>query len=267
MGEEQVMKTQSREKMCEFCGASFDEMLPKCPYCGNTNIKGAEAAYMDKLEEVRSDLEELAQIPVEETKKEIKKQTKLIFSVIGAILVVFFVLTVVKLISENRYGEKSTQKKQADFLWKQENLDTFDEVYEQGDDEKLMEIYYEAASEGKPVYEWGHSDYSFALAHYKDMEYVWAKIERGEPPMSVSEYAGLLSGYFFIEYYYNRMTEEEKERFSPYYEKAKADYETRWDFQGKEWEAVEKERAEHGGTISYETSEKYVEAWLKRQGK
>lgn len=84
--------------------------------------------------------------------------------------------------------------------------------------------------------------------------------------MSVSEYAGLLSGYIFIEYYYNRLTEEEKERFAPYYEKAKADYETRWDFQGKEWEAIEKERAEKG-TISYETSERYVEAWLERQGK
>ncbi len=261
-----VMKTKGREKICEFCGASFEEMLSKCPYCGNTNIKGAEAEYMEKLEEVRSDLEELAQIPVEETKKELKKQTKLIAIVMGTILVISLGVTVVEWISNNRYGEKSTSQKQSDFAWKQEHLEDFNEVYEQGDDEELMDMYYEAAAENRPVYEWDHANYSSALAHYKDMEYVWAKIERGEPPMSVSDYAGLLSGYFFIEYYYNRMNEEEKEKFAPYYEKAKADYENRWDFQGKEWRAVEKEHAEKG-TISYETSEKYVKAWLKRQGK
>lgn len=196
------MKPKNGEIACKFCGAHFDEMLPKCPYCESTNIKGAQAQYMERLEDVRSDMEGLAQIPVQETKKEIKKQTK-------------FILII----------------------------------------------------EGKPVYEWGHSDYSSALAHYKDMEYVWAKIERGEPPMSVSEYAGLIVGYSFIEYYYNRLTEEEQERFALYYETAKADYEARWDFQGKEWEAVEKGREENYGIVPYETAEKYVEVWLERQGK
>jgi len=260
------MEAQKKKKICEFCGAEFDEMLSKCPYCDSTNLKGAEAEYMDKLEDVRSDMEELAQMPAEETKKEFKKQTKFILLIIGIMLAVFLGLIGFEFLLSSGL-DKSKQEKQEEYLWKQENMSAFDEAYEQGNDEKLMEMYYEAASEGKPVYEWGHANYSSALAHYKDMEYVWAKIERGEPPMSVSEYAGLLVGYSFIEYYYDKLTDEEKEKFTPYYEKAKADYEARWDFQGEEWETLEKERIENYGIIPYETAEEYVEAWLERQGK
>ena len=78
------------------------------------------------------------------------------------------------------YGNKSQQEKQADYIWQQENKDAYEEAYEQGDDEALMEMYYEAASEGRPVHELEHSDYRSVLAHYKELEYVWAKIERGE---------------------------------------------------------------------------------------
>mgnify|MGYP002508393317 CR=1 FL=1 len=64
-----------------------------------------------------------------------------------------------------------------------------------------------------------------------------------------------------------QLTEEEKEKFAPYYEKAKTDYENRWDFQGKEWEDLEKGREENYGIVPYEAAKKYVEAWLERQGK
>ena len=260
------MEVQMKKIVCKFCGASFDEMVPKCPYCDSTSLKGAEAEYMDKLEDVRSDMEELAQIPAQETKKAFKKQTKSILLIVGIMLAVFLGLVGLELLLSKSF-DKSTQEKQADYLWQQENLNAFDEVYEKGNDEELMDMYYEAASEGEPVYEWEHADYSSVLAHYKELEYVWAKIERGEPPMSVSEYAGLLVGYSFIEYYYNRLTEEEQERLASYYQTAKADYEARWDFQGKEWEELEKQREENYGIIPYEAAEKYVEAWLERQGK
>ncbi len=260
------MEAQKKKKVCEFCGAEFDEMLPKCPYCDSTNIKGAETAYMEMLEDVRSDMEELTQMPAREAKKEWKKQTKFILLVIGIMLVMLLGLVGLELLSNSGF-DKSQQEKQEDYLWKQEKLSAFEEAYEQGNDEALMDMYYEAVVENKPVYDWEHVDYCYVLSYYKDMEYVWAKIDRGEPPMSVSEYAGLLTGYSFVEYYYNKLSEDEKERFTPYYEKAKADYEARWEFQGEEWETLEKEREENYGIIPYETAEEYVEAWLERQEK
>lgn len=263
------MKTQIKKITCECCGADFDEMLPKCPYCDSTNLKGAEAAYMEKLEDVRSDMEDLAQIPVRETKKELKKQTKLIACIIGILLIVFAILVVVELIYGGFGEDMSQQEKQEEYLWKQENYAKFDDIFEQGNDDTLLNMYYQAVSEGKPVFEWEHSDYCTTVARYKDMEYIWAKLERNENETSlgVEEYAELLNGYFVIEYYYNEFSDEERERYQPYYEIVKKDYEARWDFQGEEWEAVEKERKENYGFVSYKTGEAYVRAWLERQEK
>ena len=39
--------------ICNSCGAEFEDTLPKCPYCGSLNYKGAEAEYLGKLEGMR----------------------------------------------------------------------------------------------------------------------------------------------------------------------------------------------------------------------
>lgn len=45
--------------VCAFCGAGYEEEAIKCPYCGSTNIRGAEKDYMNKLENVRETMENL----------------------------------------------------------------------------------------------------------------------------------------------------------------------------------------------------------------
>ena len=60
--------------VCGSCSASFEEDLGKCPYCGSTNIKGAEREYMGKLEDVRKDMGELNNVPLEELQAAVKKQ-------------------------------------------------------------------------------------------------------------------------------------------------------------------------------------------------
>lgn len=62
----------AKKIICKYCGAKFDEIKSKCPYCGSTNYKGAEAEYFDKLEDVREDMEDLENVPVQETKKELR---------------------------------------------------------------------------------------------------------------------------------------------------------------------------------------------------
>lgn len=47
-------------KICRYCGASYDAGELKCPYCGNTNVAAAESAYLDDLEDMRRDLDMLA---------------------------------------------------------------------------------------------------------------------------------------------------------------------------------------------------------------
>ena len=64
--------------ICSSCGAEFDNDMAKCPYCGTMNYEGAEKEYLEKLEDVREDLDDLNEVPLEETKKEFKKQGRLI---------------------------------------------------------------------------------------------------------------------------------------------------------------------------------------------
>ena len=60
---------------CESCGAEFDDDLPKCPYCGFVNLKGAEKEYMKKLEDFREDMG-VDDVPLEELKDTFQKQGK-----------------------------------------------------------------------------------------------------------------------------------------------------------------------------------------------
>ncbi len=139
IGEEKRRKSQGREVACRFCGAHFDEMLPKCPYCDSTNIKGAEAQYMDRLEDVRSDMADLSQVPARETRKEFKKQTKFILIVVGIIVGGLLLLAGVEVIFGKPFEERD---KQADYVWQQENFPTFDELYEQERYEELAGVEF-----------------------------------------------------------------------------------------------------------------------------
>ena len=61
---------------CGNCGGSYDDELPKCPYCGSIHISGAEKEYMEKLEDVREELEELDEVPVKELHAVVKKTSR-----------------------------------------------------------------------------------------------------------------------------------------------------------------------------------------------
>lgn len=65
---------------CPACGAEYEDTLPKCPYCDLINYKGAEKEYLEKLEGVRQDMSELADVPEEAVKAELKKQGHLLFT-------------------------------------------------------------------------------------------------------------------------------------------------------------------------------------------
>ena len=69
--------TTVKKIICSSCGAEFEDTLPKCPYCGSLNYKGAEAEYLGKLESIRQDMQQLEQVPEKELKKKLKKKQKL----------------------------------------------------------------------------------------------------------------------------------------------------------------------------------------------
>lgn len=64
----------TKKIICSGCGAEYDATLPKCPYCDIINYSGAEAEYLNKLDDVREDMEELAYVPQESVKAELKSR-------------------------------------------------------------------------------------------------------------------------------------------------------------------------------------------------
>ncbi|MBQ6697103.1 MAG: hypothetical protein IJN16_10415 [Lachnospiraceae bacterium] len=259
------MNEAKKMMQCKSCGAHFDEMLPKCPYCGSMSIKGAEAEYMDKLEDIREDMEDLSAVPIQETKKELKKQTKFVFIIVGVILGLALLLVLVELI----FGYRSDKRdRQADYLWQQENFPILDELYEQKNYEELLKRYREAYKEELPIYSWEHSDFLSALELLIDFEDTLKREQTGEE-LTHWDYEDLLYTGFRVDDYETSTayTAEEKELLVPYIEMVRKDFESRWQFTEKERKMFEKEAEKNYGYISYDVVEKYVKDWMERNGK
>ncbi len=250
---------------CNFCGAWFDEKLPACPYCGSTNIKGAEAEYMDKLEDIREDMEDLGSVPLQETKKALKKQTIFVLAAIGTIIGFFICLILIEVL----FGYKEEERDpKADYLWQQENFPILDELYEQEKYEELAELFVKAYEEKQPISAWEHWEFASAIDFLLEAERILAKEHAGEE-LTKWDYHALLSLGFRINDYENDAyyTDDEQERMAPYIEMVRKDFETRWNFTEEEAEMFEKEKAKNYGMVPYEVIEEYIEDWMEGSGK
>lgn len=95
-GENPIMAdTEVKKIICSSCGAEFEDTLPKCPYCGSLNYKGAEAEYLGKLESMRQDMQQLEQVPEKELKKKLKKKQKFVIKLLIILAALAAILAVI----------------------------------------------------------------------------------------------------------------------------------------------------------------------------
>ena len=139
--------------ICSSCGAEFEDTLPKCPYCGSLNYKGAEAEYLGKLEGVRRDMQQLEQVPEKELKKKIKKKKKFVFQIMLMIAALAAILAII--VFRARYIEPRDAR--ADYLWEKENFPVLDRLYREQDFEGLTDFYEQAVIEDRVIDRWEHS--------------------------------------------------------------------------------------------------------------
>lgn len=256
---------EKKQLVCGFCGGYFQEMLAKCPYCGSTNIKGAEAEYMEKLEAVRTDMEELAVVPAQETKKAVKKVGKFIVITGGIIAVILLVIVLANYFMFKAPLEDRDPK--ADYEWEVQNFPIWDALYEQGKDMELADSYIAAVLEDAPVYHWEHYEYASAMFNFSQVEDMWERERKGYE-LDDWEHAKLLYMMFRVDEYEesSAYTVEEKERMAPYIEKVRADAETRWNFTEEEWVEV-KDAILTGsdGSANPMNAEKFMKKYLKEK--
>lgn len=135
---------------CSSCGAQIDPNLPKCPYCDTLIPVGAEAEYMEKLNDIREDMEELKEVPVEAVKKELRYQGRRIGKILLICAAVAAVIAVIFALNEKKHERDNT----ADYIWGHENFPKMNALYEEGKFEELEEFYFSALEEDRPVWNW-----------------------------------------------------------------------------------------------------------------
>ncbi|NCB93640.1 MAG: zinc ribbon domain-containing protein [Clostridia bacterium] len=200
---------------CSSCGAQLKDTDARCPYCGTINPIGAEAEYMDKLEDIREDTEHLADIPPEEYTRSLKTQShfalKIALIVVGICIFIFLLFTGIRLIGE--HSEKKQIRQEIAF--EKEYLPKLNEIYALGDDDKTLEYLNELYEmDGSTALgNWKHSTYFYYYSLYLDVLHLREMFKDGtyeEPDLRNGFFSGLTLYFdeiFYMEY--ENLTAEE----------------------------------------------------------
>lgn len=248
--------------ICNNCGKQYDENAEKCPSCGSTNPKGAERAYLDKLENVREDMERLDEAPREELERTIKNQGRLLKRVLLLMAAVVIVVTA-GIILINRLDKRDYR---AEYLWQQENYPRLDALYDAGNYEELAVLYFELLEdEDSILYEWEHYDFMQAYVSCLFVEGYLEEEKQGE--LNESTLSFLLSDEWNVKGIKLRreeFTEEEYHAMEPYIEMSEADFASRWNMSETDYAAFYRQLEQNQYFyISYDDCRKYVKRWIK----
>lgn len=248
--------------ICTSCGGEFEDNLPKCPFCGSMNLSGAEAEYMDKLDDVREDMEELEDTPIEETRKEIRKQGRFLKKTFLVIAVILVGLIVIWGIHEKLYSRYDRDAK-ADYLWQKENFPMMDQLYQERKYDELVEFLNSDAAIDKPVWEWEHYEMIETYGATKDLQYYFEREQQRD--FERQDYVSILCDELRIIgfLYYSDESDEDKEVLAAYAEPYLRDYEERWDMTQEEKDGFDSMLREYRGTYSYAECKKFVKQWYK----
>lgn len=252
----------ANKMICNSCGGIFEDNLAKCPYCGSMNISGAEAEYMNKLDDVREDMEDLEDVPMEETKKEFRKQGRFLKKIFGVLLVIVGILAIIIGIVE--WNDSSYERKaKKDYLWQQENFPIFDKLYEEGKYQELIEVLYSDKNAEKPVWKWSHYEFVGAYLATENLADILEEESLGTSKMEILDYEAILNTELTVMGFLQdeENPEEDKEILMKYAKPALQDFEERWNMSQEEQEAYIAIVIKNGGYISFEECKPFVQKW------
>lgn len=251
--------------ICGFCGASFEEDLAKCPYCGSTNIMSAEREYMGKLEDVRKDMGELDNAPMEELQTAVRKQGHLLkkFMIVVLAIAAAAVLIIFAVTREEKRDYK------AQYLWQQEYFPQLSRLYDNGEYDAMLELaaYALADNPSATLWEWEHYNFYNAYFYAANFEFLHREWEKGQ--LSESGYSSLFFEEWALvcleEFEQAKYTEKELEVLTPYIELAGKALASDWGMSDQEYQEFLQLAEESFYTVPYNRCEKFVKQWLEEQ--
>ena len=186
----QVKQDHNPVIICRSCGADYSAKLPNCPYCGTMNLPAAEQAYMNKLENMRSDLEGLGGLAGRQAKKGFRSMRRKLL--IAAMLLCLAAALLYGL--HLRREKAETQREKAEFLWQRTAFAEMDAYYASGDYESLLQLYYDAQDAGHHVWQYRHSSFCEFLMKIEIAKYSLREYEAGD-----GDLVCLLRGFFMTD--------------------------------------------------------------------
>ena len=152
-------KTSHRTVLCRSCGAEYPADSASGPYCGTMNLPAAETEYLDRLEGIRDNLEELGSLTDRKAKSHLRKLQRNLL--IGAVILALLITTAVIVRTNSEKAE--AEKEKNEYLWQREAFQRLDEAYEAGDYDLLAAMYAEASKAGHRVHSYKHARFCDAL--------------------------------------------------------------------------------------------------------
>ena len=208
---------------CPNCGAAIKKTESKCPYCGFINEEGAENKYMDRLYDLRNDLDTVDEQAAAGYGKSFKRPLKIIAVTLAILIIITAAAAVISAVFKSRerdFDPKKSSDMLEEMTWKKEAFREFDSLYEQGEYEKLCEAVFAGDTENHSPYEWKH--YWFAKI-YKDYLMTVEDLERiDKEGWSQYDAGNIFYRCSFCHYeqlyknqYSNSLTDEEVKKLQP----------------------------------------------------
>lgn len=146
-----------KEKMinCSNCGAKIVATSASCSHCGAMNYSGARREYMNELEGMREELQDIG----EEAQKNAGKKTVLQFFGILAIGTALMVIVIMWALSHPNRLERDTSMENDYYdrlIWQDKYYPQLEEAYESQDFDTVLEIYRSKEAGNGAIYQWEH---------------------------------------------------------------------------------------------------------------
>lgn len=158
---------------CTQCGASIQEKELKCPYCGAVNPFADEQKYMERLQKILRETEDLSEEPMRQYGRELKSHGKHTLKISLAIASVFLILAVVLLTIRLVHDRQDAASARARLALEQKYIPQLEKLYEEENFEevsRLLNQAYEEAVNGKAqFFSWDHSTFMYYYECYQSM--------------------------------------------------------------------------------------------------
>lgn len=128
---------------CNSCHGIFENTEAKCPFCGTFYYEGAEKQYLENLDDIVEDMEELRDHPKEEMEEKTLDTSKNLLKIfLRAAALVFFIGAIAFAALSNIRKSPTTEAEQkAQLLWEKETYPMLDDLYAQGEYDEIMSFY------------------------------------------------------------------------------------------------------------------------------